>query len=1084
MVKAFLKFLGGEQGEEKKMLLLLGKGFFMGILLATYQIGAETLFLKVLGDEWLDVAFFSAGAAGIISTAIFVFLQRKINFSTLVISTTFVILIFIGVLRAAFEFVGYNEDISGQFQLLPFILFVMIGPVTSIILLGFWGVFGRVFDLRQSKRIIGGIDTGQLMATMIAFFSIPLLTSYVIDATYDLLFVSALAALGVFIFTLLLVINFNLDKATKVLKGEEVQKVSFFSLMKDKYLRLLSVFLIFSMGAAVFVDYTFLSATETMYPDEKDLSNFLSFFSGTVIVVSFLIQSFINDYIIGKFGLKVALMTMPLILILFTLGAIIVGHIFGYEEKTSEFIMFFVLTAVGKLFIASLKDALENPAFKLFFLPLDIKIRFDIQTRIEGVVNEIAVFVAGATQMALGLLVFFKLIHYSYFILALAAGVIYLAGKLFEEYKKTLKATLEKKKAGLQGEGKRNENNTINILKEEVESRDVERILNALRLFEKLEPIEFEFVLLDLLNHRSPILRSYAYQKLGDRLCWEAIEIVEKDIKTEGNEDVLKIANTTYKNLRTAADFKLTDVSIKELVRSTEAEDRKRGARLLAKASEDRHITFIVELLRDINPGVRSAAMISAGKIRRPELWPLLIENLHLATYGNVAMSALKASGEAAFHTLDTAFYKTGQYHATMIRIIQVLGRIGGRGATELLWKKIDFPDRKIVSQLLLSLSYTGFVARDFQAARIKIAVEGEIGDIAWNIKSTQEIPNETDIDVLIKEAMVDEDVKNYDNIFMLLGMIYDPQSVLLAKENIQSGTSESITFAIEMMDIFVEEELKPKLIPVLDELKIHERLFKLQNHYPPEDFDSYEDLLLQIINRDYNRINRYTKALAMFRFSQLSSHVTADLIANLFNPDPLLLQTAAFVMYNINKDAYHQHTKRLRPVTKKELDKAILPPVFRHEDEEYHQKLLLIERVVELKKIEIFKKIPGELITYLAEALEEVRMKLGTTIIREGDNGSEPMYIVLDGAIDIYEGDNKVAERVKGGVFGEKNITETDTFSFTALARNECTLLMLRKEELLNLMSRHIEILDCWVDIMNGIMDEDDVEIVDVLFG
>ncbi|WP_420578521.1 cyclic nucleotide-binding domain-containing protein [Ekhidna sp.] len=1085
MVKAFLKFLGGEEGEDKQMLLLLGKGFFMGILLATYQIGAETLFLSVLGDEWLDQAFFTAGAAGIVSTALFVFLQRKINFSTLVISTTFVILLFIGGIRAAFEFIGYDTEVTGQFQLLPFILFVMIGPVTSITLLGFWGVFGRVFDLRASKRIIGGIDTGQLMATMIAFFSIPLLIAATdMNATYDLLFVSGIAALGVFIFTLLLAINYNLNKATKVMQGEEVEKVSFLSLVKDKYLRLLSIFLIFSMGAAVFMDYTFLSATETMYPEEQDLANFLSFFSGTVIVVSFLIQSFINDIIIGKFGLKVALMTMPLILILFTVGAIIVGHIFGYETKSAEYIMFFVLISVGKLFTAALKDALENPAFKLFFLPIDIKIRFDIQTRIEGVVNEVATFLAGAAQMALGLLVFFKLIHYSYFILLLAAGIIYMAGKLFEEYKKTLKTTLEKQKANLEGEGKRNENNTINILKQEVASKDVDRVINALRLFETLEPIEFEFVLLDLLNHRSPILRSYAYQKLGDRLCWEAVEIIEKDLKTEGNEDVLKEAKATYKKLKEAAEFNLTDVSIKELVRSTEAEDRERGARLLVKATEDRHVAFIVELLRDINPNVRSAAMITAGKVKRPELWPILIENLHLSTYSNVAMSALKASGEAAFHTIDTAFYKTGQYHATMIRIIQVLGRIGGRGATELLWKKIDYPDRKIVSQLLLSLSYIGFVARDFQAARIKIAVEGEIGDIAWNIKSALDITEDKPIDHLIKEAMVEEDVKNYDNIFMLLAMIYDPQSVLLAKENIQNGTTESITFAVEMMDIFVEEELKPKLIPVMDELKIDERLVRLQNHYPPEDFDSYDDLLLQIINRDYNRINRYTKALAMFRFSQLSNHVTADLIANLFNPDPLLLQTAAYVIYLLDKEAYHAHTKRLKPITKKELDKAILPPVFRHEDEEYHQKLLLIERVIELKKIEVFKRIPGELITYMAEALEEVRVKLGSTIIREGDSGLEPMYIVLDGSIDIYEGDQKVAEREKGGVFGEKSITDSDTFTYTALARTECTLLLMRKEELINLMSKHIEILDCWVDIMNGVIDQDEPVIVDALFG
>lgn len=1085
MIQAFLKFLGGEKGEEKQMLLLLGKGFFMGILLASYQIGAETLFLTVLGDEWLAVAFFSAGGAGILSTVIFVYLQRKINFSTLVLSTTFLILVFIAGMRASFTFSGYDSAITGEFQMLPFILFVMIGPVTSITLLGFWGLFGRIFDLRQSKRIIGGIDTGQLMATMIAFFSIPLMKELnIIDETYDLLVASSIASVGVFIFTLLLTLNFNIDKATKVLKGEQVEKVSFASLFKDKYLRLLSIFLIFSMGVAVFVDYTFLSATETMYTDEDELTNFLSFFSGMVIVVSFIIQSFINDIIIGRFGLKIALMTMPLILGLFTVGAIIAGHFFEYEVKNNDYILFFVLIAVGKLFTASLKDALENPAFKLFFLPIDIKIRFDIQTRIEGVVNEIAVFVAGALQMGLGLLVFFKLIHYSYFILLLAGIVVYLSTKLFEEYKKTLKATLEKQKASLEGEGKRNENNTINILKSEVKTKNPDRVINALKLFEKLEPIEFEFALLDLINSRSPVVRSYAYSKLGERLCWEAFEIVEKDIKTEGNEDVLAIANQTYALLKEATEFKLTDVNIKSLVRSTESKDRVKGARLLAKASEDRHVTYIVELMRDINPQVRTAAMISAGKVKRPELWPILIENLHLSTYGNAAMSSLKAAGESAFHTIDTAFYKTGQYHATMIRIIQILGRIGGRGATELLWKKIDFPDRKIVSQLLLSLSYTGFVGRDFQAARIKIAVEGEIGDIAWNIKSALDIPNEDEVDEMLAQAMIDEDRKNYDNIFMLLGMIYDPQSVLLAKENIQSGTTESITFAVEMMDIFVEEEIKPKLVAVMDELKVQERLAKLQNYYPPEDFESYEDLLLQIINRDYNRINRYTKALSMYRISQLGMKVTPDLIANLFNPDNLLLQTAAFVIYKMDKEAYHEHTKRLKPVTKKELDRAILPPVFRDEDEAYHQKLLLIERVVFLKKTHLFKNISGELITYLAECFEEVKVKMGTTVVREGDSGMEPMYVVLDGIVDIYEGDNKVSEKVRSDIFGERKLVETDLFNFTAVTRNESTLLLLRKEELLNVMSRHIELIECWVDILNGNEDSVESEIVDVLFG
>ena len=49
------------------------------------------------------------------------------------------------------------------------------------------------------------------------------------------------------------------------------------------------------------------------------------------------------------------------------------------------------------------------------------------------------------------------------------------------------------------------------------------------------------------------------------------------------------------------------------------------------------------------------------------------------------------------------------------------------------------------------------------------------------------------------------------------------------------------------MLDVFVGEELKPKLFPIMDEMKVDDKLAKLRAFYPPEDFESYEDLLLQI---------------------------------------------------------------------------------------------------------------------------------------------------------------------------------------------------------------------------------------------
>ncbi len=1085
MIKGLIQFLGGEPGEEKPMLILLGKGFFMGIFLASYQIGAETLFLNELGENYLDVAFFTAGGLGILATTLYVKLQERMNFSSLVVSNVFLTLVFLILLRLAFSYPDIIGFIGGV-KALPFILFVMIGPITAVTLLGFWGIFGRMFDLKQSKRIIGGIDTGQLSATILAFFSIPFLNRLgIIDQTYDLLLMAAISVLGMFVFAVIVVRNYNLDKVTQVEKGEEKQKVSFAGIFVNPYLRMMAFFILFSMAASVFMNYTFYTATETYYPEEADLRDFLSFFNGAIMLVSFFIQSLINDWIISNWGLRIALMMMPLILILFTLGSIISGNIFGYSEATigsrAEFLYFFLFTALGKLFTASLKDALENPAFKLFFLPLDRKIRFDVQTRIEGVINEFATLSAGALQIGLGLLAFFELIHYTYFVVALGGVVIYLANKLFGQYKITLKNTLEIQKLQFHNEEKRDEVNIINALRSEALSNDPEEVINSLKILEKIDPIQLEEILISALQSERKRVRYYAYVKLNELLCFDQLEGLKDELKYEDDPKLIELGKKVITNLEKASNYELKEASIKKLVRSTEASDRILAARLLSRLTQEKYVPYLMELLRDINNEVRIAAMVSAGKLQRPEFWPVLIENLHLATYGNISLASLVASGEDVLHLLDTAFYKSNQHPVTMFRVIQIIGRIGGYRANDLLWKKIDFPNKRIVSEILNTLSYLGFEAKDFQKARIKIFINSIVGNITWNLKVLEEIPRDTKLDRLIREAIEVENQENYSNIFMLLSMIYDPQSVLLIKENIEVGTSDSITFAIEMLDIFVEDELKPILFPALDDSKIEDKLAKLHDHYAPEYYSSYEDLLLQIINRDYNFVNKWTKALAVYRIGEMEdAEVSNDLIANVFNPDVFLRETICYAIYKKDKEAYHYHTRRINPAFKKDLDKAIVPPVFRMKEEDYHQKMTIMERALFLKSLPAFENVHGIIISEIAQCIEEVVVKKDVAIIEDGDPGSNPLYIVVDGSVKITKEDGTTELKGPGEIIGEKIILANIKFDFNALTAEESVLFVISKEEFFDLLTSHIELVFAQLNIMAGkkrVVEEDQEE-------
>lgn len=1082
MIKAFTRFVGGEDGEEKPILLLLGMGFFMGVYTASYEVGAKALFINTLGEAYLSEAFFAAGIMGIITTVLFTFVQKRMNFSTLALTNIFLIFLFMGGLRYAFSF---DVDSLPYYEFLPFLLFVMIGPIAAIQYLTFWGLFGRIFNLKQNKRIVGGIDTGQLTATIIAFFLIPVLVNYVIDETYDLLFVAAIASFCIFIFVFLIVSNFNVDTATKssVLAGEEgvtkQEDINYTDLFKNPFYKWMSLFLIASMGASVFVDYTFYTAAETMYPDEKKLASFLSFFEATTMIFVFIFQSFFNDKIIEDYGLKFSLRVMPLILLFFTVGVILTGHIYGYELKTDEYLLFFIFNVMAKLFTASIKDSLENPAFKLFFLPLPARIRFSAQNMIEGVVNQFAIFVAGVIQIGLGFLTFFKLIHYSYFVLGLAVIVILFAAKVFDEYKKTLKTSLEDNKNALTSSGlvAKNEKSTINVVLGELRSQKEKNVLSGLKLLERIDPLQLEFSLLDQLKSKSVTVRIFAYKKLEEKLIFSALSIVERTARNEKDEEVKFYADKCVTTLKEAFEFEPNFNNIRPLVRSTVANDRIYAARLLSKANDEKLIPFLKELMRDINPNVRLAAIIAAGKTKAPELWPILVENLHLPMYENAAASALVANGDSVFFTIDAAFYKTNQYFDTMDRIIQIYGRVGGRPALELLWKKIDHPDRKIISEILLSLSYIGFEAKDFQASRIKLAIENDIGDIAWNIKTMNEVDREDDIDEMIFNAFREENEKNYEDIFMLLSMVFDPQNILLVKENIKVGTTESITFAVEMINLFIDEDLKKKMVPVLDDLNDQQRLVRLRNYFPPESFESYTDLLLQIVNRDYNHINRWTKALALWKVGLMpKSEVSYDLIANLFNPDPFLLQTAASVIYRLDKNAYHHHTRRLKPQTKKELDRVILPPIY-NMDEDYHHKMIGIEKAIFIKRVMAFANIPGRIICEMAEAFEERKVKKDEIISKRGASGEMPLYVIVKGSVEASdEKDEKRVFKPKN-IFGEQLIVEGDTSEWEYTASEETVLLYLRKEELFNLMSKHLEVAQAFITIINGEVEEEVIQ-------
>ncbi|PZR33963.1 MAG: hypothetical protein DI538_17280, partial [Azospira oryzae] len=155
MFKAILDGLNVKPEERVQVVLMLAAGFFMGIFVATYQVTAESLFLNQMSGE-LNKAFFASGLLGIISTFLFASAQNKVKFTTLTISSIVTIVVILSAIYILYHYGGleYRDYVL-------FGMYCLTGPITAILLLCYWGVFGRLFNFKQSKRIIGWIDTGQ-----------------------------------------------------------------------------------------------------------------------------------------------------------------------------------------------------------------------------------------------------------------------------------------------------------------------------------------------------------------------------------------------------------------------------------------------------------------------------------------------------------------------------------------------------------------------------------------------------------------------------------------------------------------------------------------------------------------------------------------------------------------------------------------------------------------------------------------------------------------------------------------------------------------------------------------------------------
>jgi AAA family ATP:ADP antiporter len=997
MKQRLLNLLGVEEADSGPVLMLLGISFLMGLFLATVTVASQTLFLNGFDERKdLPLALVVSGGFALAATTIFTFLQGRMPFRLLALGCLIIIL-------GLTAFIEYGEQWVSSPDYLHYFGFTMILPFTLISMLVFWGSFNRMFNLRQQKKVIGSVDVGLDIASIIAFFSIPLLLNAGLP-------VDSLFTIGLFSAAAFLVLFFILSQ--KYLKGEnmairhesDIEKLSIGKFFRNKYILQMSAFIILALIALRFVDYAFFNVSTQRFNNE-DLPYFLSYFEMTIVLFSFVFTTFITEWITQNYGLRVTLLINPILLIAFTGLAVLAGWIYGFDATAGESLMFFFLmVAMSKLFINSLHDAVDDPTFKMYYVPIDKGHKIDAQTKIEGVVIAIGSILAGGLIVLINQFPIFNLLSVTAFTLLFLGLWYWTTNRMYHGYKDTLQGSLVKNKSSVEKDVIK-EYTLDSVLEKEVKSTAEDKVIYGLKLMEKLEPALFESSIITLATSNLRKVKEFANDK-----------IQELGINTDDHNEIKGLAQRAAGESEDSDLLSISPERLMKLSKSVKQTDRILAAKLLRKLVSAKTIFILLELLRDADPKVRSEALLTARKIKRPETWPVLIDMLSSPGYSHQAASALKEAGSPALNVLETSFHKSSQSDLVMLKIIQIIGHIGSKEAIDLLWKKADYPDKRIVKQILYSLRFINYQAKGREASTVKDLLDIEMSKTLWNLAAIDELPN-LDHFEFMHSALREEVRDNYDHITLLLSMLYDPQSVQLVKENIELGTPDGTAYALELLDLFVDKDLKATLIPLLDDSPTKEKLEKLQTYFPRENYNAIQ-VINYVLNRDFNLNNRWSKLCAVHASAYIPDfRISRGLISQMFNQDKLIQETAAWVIYNKDKHLYDTISERLPVKDKKFLDSSI-------ENNKLLDGLddgffLGIEMVMFIKELPAFKGIAGNLLCDLTDKIIPLDLKTREKVNLKADDNNL-ILIVAIGEVRLKNEDQEIVTLKSGDVFGD----------------------------------------------------------------
>ncbi len=1005
---------------------------------------AETLFIGTYGAKFLPYTYLAEALLIPVLGHLYMKADEKFGIRNLVLGSMIV-----DVIVQTMLWSGYG--VAHIHQLAFF------GPIWGEVEFVFcslwlWGMATRLMTLRQGKRLFGYISAGEPVAIILAGTLTPFILEFL--SPQGLFLLSGISvALGLLLVMFILK-RFTLHShAESEDEDEATESASDKKWYLNRYVQVLVAIVVISQLAYFFADNAFYLEAGARFPDEEQLGAFIGKFMAAVGVLSLIVSLFVSGPLAKRFGLRTALLLLPLLLA----STAAIGSLLGLSFGAGALVFWAVV--IVKTLDQSLRYTIDKTSSVTLYAPLPAGLRHQVQAVLESLIEPI---VGGVSGLILALFVQFLgfgTIGIMIMIFLIAAAWFVLVFVQDRYYQGSLRSALRARRMGA-GQLTVEDPSAIAVIMEALVSQNTGEVLNGIALAGRIVDFDIVGCYRGLLEHPAPEIRhdvlrrievlgpgsmpaqvilARVQQEFDPTLRAEALRTLatlDPDNALDNLESYLSSSDEPVRREAFVGLLRHGGIEgilragepLLEALRSPDADQRRFAASVLEGTHSPGFSRALTNLMADPEASVRAAALRAVGVAQTPSMWPRAVALLNdeIGDVSRTAASILVTAGDPAVGPLIDFLDDPSARQEARRLAARVLGEIGTDKARVHLLVRLDQTDRKIAEAVLFAIPKQT-ANPDEATAKIFMNRLGEILQDAAHATSWRATLGASplpDIDPVLYRALgdqIDDDIKS---IFNLLTLIYPEDKLDDAYRNFRYGDPSLKSVAMEALEVALRNEYRTAVLAFIEHDTDASRQLALPPSMRSETVESIE-LPAFIAAQPASLVSPWTRAASLY------SVIGLDRLSTLpTNGFPLLDEPLC-------RELIEFHAKR--------------------------GDMLTIEKVLILRNTPIFSAVREEHLVDVAQRAEPIELAQDAVLFHQGDAGNS-MYVVVDGRIRIYAGNHTIAELGAREVVGEMAAVDPEARSASVCAL-EPTLL-------LRISNQNIELLiDHDPDVARGII-------------